>query len=159
VFKRSKVSGVSSQVRKALRHIPPTGDLEEFVKAVGEMRWRPIQLVPAPSSPSASGLWIPLPRRDYVVFDETAAPERKRGIVCHELAHMLCGHEPQPGGEMLVQALAPSINPQVAARILARGHGYPDPIECEAETMGRLLATALAAAAAVPVDRVGRRLR
>jgi len=129
--------------------VPVSGDLDELVDRVAASRSRPITLVPIRLPEDApSGLWVATGARDYIVYPDNADAQWKSGIVCHELAHMLLAHDPQPGtsdlGAMIARA-APSIDPQVAARFLRR-HGYEDAAEADAEYLGTRLAARLGAA-------------
>ena len=60
-----------------------------------------------------SGLWISTPAADYIVCAASATPTRRAAIVCHELAHMLLGHEPEVGQAEAVQAVAQILAPNV----------------------------------------------
>jgi hypothetical protein len=143
------------RTRKALQAssyahlVPVSGDLDELVVRVAAHRSRSITLMPTPLPEDApSGLWVATTARDYIVYPDNADAQWRSGIVCHELAHMLLEHDPQPGtadlGAMVSRA-APSIDPQVAARFLHR-HGYEDTAEADAEYLGTRLAARLGAA-------------
>jgi hypothetical protein len=159
---RRRTSERKPLVRDALRHIPSDGDLDVYVESIASLRRRQIVMLGWPlASDAPSGLWIAGADRDYIVYPKSAPAARKRAIVCHELAHMLLGHEMQTdgqGAELAALAVAPSIHPDVAARFLTR-HGYADSIEAEAEKVGTRLAAALAEAEAAPTERLSRRLR
>lgn len=129
--------------------LPASGDLDELVARVATSRSRTITLMPICLPEDApSGLWIATGARDYIVYPDDADAQWRSGIVCHEIAHMLLGHDPRPGTSDLgglVAAAAPSIDPQVAARFLHR-HGYADAVEADAENLGTRLAAELGAA-------------
>lgn len=105
-----------------------------------------------------SGLWIATGDRDYIVTPENASPARHNAIVCHELAHMLLGHEGSLG--MHAASIAPGIDPAVAARFLGR-HAYDNELEHSAETLGTQLAAEVAALARYGLERdlISTRLR
>ncbi len=150
---------------RALRLVPDTGDLEDFVHVVGASRGRSIRLMPFPLEPSSpTGLWIATEQADYVVYPEDASPAEKAAIICHELAHMLLHNEPVGGVDLLAEMaamVAPRVDPAVARRFLAR-HGYLQDVEAEAETLATVLVTCLARRAeryAFSLDDVSDRLR
>jgi hypothetical protein len=119
--------------------MPADGDLVGLVAAVAEGRNREICVLRLPMpSPGPSGAWVALPDKDYVVIDQGAAPSRFVATLCHELAHMLLGHQ-GPVQQASAAALAPQVDPRIAARILGR-HGYSDAQEHEAETLATVLA-------------------
>jgi len=112
-----------------------------------------------------SGLWIGTSSGDYIVCSADTTPTRRAAIVCHELAHVLLGHEPEVGdleaAQAVVQLLAPDVDPLVAARFMTR-HGYEGPAEEDAEAAATAFVTAAAhrqRAAATATDRVSERLR
>jgi len=149
----------------AQRFIPRSGDLTDFLQALAQSRGRPIMLLPVPrDADDPSGVWIATEHNDYIAFPEDAAPARKAAIVCHEVAHMLLGHAPQPGPEglgALAVAAAPTLDPDVAARFLRR-HGYASGTEADAENLGTRLAAELArreSEARAPRDRIYDRMR
>jgi len=149
----------------AQRLIPTSGDLDEFLRALAESRGRPIVLVPVQrEADDPSGVWIAMEQTDYIAFDKDAPAARKAAIVCHEVAHMMLDHAPEPGTESmaaLAAAAAPTFDPEVAARFLRR-HGYASDSEADAENLGTRLAAELArreTAARTPRDRVYDRMR
>jgi hypothetical protein len=145
--------------------IPVSGDLDEFVARVASSRGRPITLMSIHVPDGApSGLWIATARHDYIVYPDDADPQWKSAIICHEIAHMMLGHDPEPGTSDLAAiaaSAAPNIDPAVAARFLRR-HGYAEAAEAAAEQLGTRLTTRLSAAhtlARVRRDRVFDRMR
>ena len=149
----------------ARRLIPASGDLTGFVDAVARSRGRPIVLLGAAFEADApSGVWIVTELRDYIAYPSDASAARRAAIVCHEVAHMLLGHDPPAGTgglASLAAAAAPTLDPDVAARFLAR-HGYACGEEADAEGLGTRLAAELARRerlARAPQDRVYDRMR
>lgn len=150
-------------VHRAL--MPPSGDLAEFVARVAQARERPIvQLPVALSNDQPSGLWVATADRDYIAYPATASVTRKAAIICHELAHMLLGHAPQPdidGLTSMTSTLVTHLDPKIAARILHRHHYAEDP-EVAAEGLGTLFTLELRkreTASQASHDRVYDRLR
>jgi len=139
--------------------------VDDLVSAVGEERKRPVHLLPANLGPDApTGMWISTERGEYVVFPLDASSAERTAVICHELAHMLLGHQPEAQMDRLSQmatTVAPSIDPLVAQRFLYR-HGYAEKVEAEAERHATVLVTQLARnaeASAVRGDAVSDRLR
>ena len=151
--------------RSISRLIPPDGNVDEFVAAIGRERGRRIAVASCPlPNDGPSALWVQTADVDYILHADSITAEHRQTVICHEVAHMVLGHEAREG---LVDttAFAPSIAPAVAARFFTR-EGYPDEIESDAEVLGTLLAAELIAradagsrAAAQTQDNVSARLR
>ena len=145
--------------------IPDNGNVDDFVAAVSAQRGRRIAVLGC-SMPDdgPSGYWAPTPDVDYILHADSITAEYRETVVCHEIAHMVLGHEAREG-LMDTRAIAPSISPEVAARFLTR-EGYPDEIEADAEMLATLIAAELVAradagsrAATQTQDHVSARLR
>jgi len=164
----------SSPARRHLSHtvslgerlLPRDGSIDGFVAAVARHRGRPLHVLDYPlNAAGPSGFWIGTATGDFIIRSAAATPTRAAAIVCHELAHMLLGHEPEAGdvqaAEVIGRALAPDVDASVAARFLAR-HGYEGAEEEDAEAVATAFVTAAAArqrAATTTADRVSTRLR
>ncbi len=148
------------------RLMPADGSIDGFVAAVAAHRIRPVRVIGYPlDTAGPSGFWIGTSAGDYVVFSADATPTRRAAIVCHELAHMLLGHEPEVGDtealSLVATILAPDVDASVAARFLTR-HGYAGTAEEDAEAAATALVTTAAnrQRAAIAVgNRVSERLR
>lgn len=127
----------------ALRLIPDSGNLTEFVAAVAVHRGRPITVVDCDLPPDApSGLWLQYAEVDYIVCVSSVAAGHRSVVICHEIAHMMLGHRPLVGLVGL-PAIAPSIALDVASRFFHR-QGYQDATEAGAEALATVLAAELA---------------
>lgn len=126
---------------------PPSGDVHELVDNVARRLGRTITLVPAPLPPEApSGFWVATREVDYLVYPDQTTLTRARAVICHELGHMLLGHNPAlhtADTTDLLTAIAPDLDPTRASRVLAR-HGYHDAQETDAEYVGTHMAAAIA---------------
>lgn len=149
----------------ALKLVPANGAVDDLVTAVGRTRRRVIHLLDVDLGPGEpTGMWIATDQADYVVHPADASAAERTAVICHELAHMLLGHQPQAEGDSSVRmatVVAPDIDPEVAQRFLRR-HGYAEPVEAEAEHLGTLLVAQLARNAEAHVvrrDAVSDRLR
>ncbi len=148
------------------RLMPADGSIDGFVAAVGAHRGRPVRVIGYPlDAAGPSGLWIGTCASDYVVCSADATPTRRAAILCHELAHMLLGHEPEVGDtealSLVAKVLAPDVDVSVATRFLTR-HGYAGTAEEDAEAAATALVMTAAnrQRAAIAVgNRVSERLR
>ena len=128
--------------RIATRLVPETGDVDAFVRAVAHHRGRRIVTMAQELGHEApTGYWISTIDADYVVYPIDSNADQRAVIICHELAHMLLDHQP-PEGTLDLGQLAPSIDPAIAARFLAR-HGFYEVMEVDAENMATQLMTEL----------------
>lgn len=150
---------------RALKLLPATGRVEEFVDNVGASRGRSIKLLPFDLGHAAlTGMWVATAEGDFVVFASAASASEQTAIICHELSHILLEHEPVDEAARvsgMAALVAPDIAPEVARRILSR-HSYAENAEAEAEAFGTLLMRQLARRAArysVANDPISDRLR
>lgn len=162
LLRRRPARSADRAARKGLSLLPPDGDLDAFIEAVSDERGRQIVVLEYPLGDSAaSGLWLTTAEVDYIVVSSGAALSRRTAILCHELAHMLLGHEADAEAADALAAVAPDISPEVRGRFLART-AYEAHTECDAEEVGTSLATELLRRQRHPRwsgDRVGQRLR
>ena len=165
IFARASDGSARTHLRKArrvaARLMPQSGDLSEFVQAVARHRGRRIVILAEDLGlDSPTGFWITTLDADYVIHPDDCTADQRAVIICHELAHMLLGHQ-APEGNLYVQDLAPSIDPAVAARFLNR-HGFGDAMEVDAESMATDLTTELVRRAdeySLARDNISARLR
>jgi hypothetical protein len=145
--------------------VPPSGELNELIVAVGRERDRVIRLYPTEMGPPGpTGAWIATDETDWIVYPADASPAEHDMIICHELAHMLLDHQADQPDEMhrrMAGLVAPDIDPEVAIRFFSR-HGYEDDMEAEAEQLATMLVTFMArnaAKRAMRADTLSERLR
>lgn len=131
---------VSGVVRLAKRLMPVDGDLQGLLENLAEYRGREIHVLTRQfGGQSTSGLWLAADRADYLVIDDPTTPSRRAAIICHEVAHILLGHEAQAeGGPAVPHVAAPDLSPELIARAMAR-HSYADAVEAEAEQTATLI--------------------
>lgn len=123
--------------------IPVPWSIDELVVNIAKSRRRPISLQPwgfPVGEREPSGVWIPTTKADYIFYRQDAAPTARDGIIGHEVGHMLLEHTPSLGGAPpgLLEALAPSVTPELARRFLSRT-GYETAQEAQAEEFGTRL--------------------
>ena len=125
----------------------PIPDLPTLGDRLSHLRGRPLQLLPLRPQAEVTGVWVALPTTDVIGYrQETSSPHQQR-IVCHEVGHMLAGHDPAPVSaadcaQLLVADFPGDLIPDLLAgaviRMLARG-GYGSAVEDEAELIAGLL--------------------
>lgn len=158
---RKQPSNMEVALRLAKSLMPSDGDVDTFIGAIAAFRGKPIRVLDMPIPPtSPSGGWFACENDDYLVVDVASTQSRRAAIICHELAHILLGHQGDVLGSDQLSILAPSMDPVVAARFLGR-HGYATQIEQEAELLGTQLVSVAQQAHfnAINNDRVSSRLR
>lgn len=128
-------------VRLARRLMPSDGDLNGMLVNLSRHRSRPLTLIEGPASGSLgrSGLCLVTDEADYILLEPGASPSRRATIICHEVSHLLLGHEGGSSSE-LAASLAPDLSPSLVARMLGR-HSYVTLEEKEAEVTATLLVT------------------
>ena len=137
-------------LRRSLRQIralvPDDGSLTGLFEAVSHITGRQIihTEINLDGSP-LSGVWVPQGDVDHLLTPAGATPTRSSASVCHELAHILLGHDPgfHFGGTLAkVQAAVEHLSPLTVERMLART-GYTDRQEHHAEFFATVLHTRL----------------
>jgi len=137
-------------LRRSLRQIkglvPDDGSLTGLLDAVSRRTGRPLVQVEIDLSGSGlSGAWVPIGDEDYLLTPAGATPTRASAVICHELAHILLGHDPgfYFGGTLAkVQAAVQHLSPLTVQRMLGRT-GYTDRQEHHAEFFATVLHTRL----------------
>lgn len=144
-------------------NLPVEWSIEELIAGVTELRGRPIQLRPMSDDlyrgRHVCGWWFAHETYDVIMHRQSSDAEHQKGIIAHEVSHMLLEHEGDP--ELAIDAieLASALtgvapHPMDNGRaVRARGWaGYNDENEYAAELMARLIATQ-ASRATRPGDR------
>lgn len=137
--------------------IPVPWDRHQFVDSVARMRGRPIRLVPTPTSTLAGnpcGLWLKRDTHDIIVHDIGTSEYHMDQIVCHEIGHMVLGHD-QPhisesvgsSHSQMCATLLPDLDPAAVRAVLGRTD-YASAQERDAETFASILMLAVADAGA-----------
>ncbi|POX38810.1 hypothetical protein C3486_21255 [Streptomyces sp. Ru73] len=137
--------------RRALRRIrrlrlPGTPTLQDVVDAVAATRSRPISITTRRLPLPVSGICARLEKQDVIVVDGSAPQLSQVLAVCHELAHLLCGHTPTQDSlldDATVSTLLPGVRPDVARAVLLGRTRYGAPLEREAEFLATRLVTLL----------------
>ncbi|MBB2943726.1 hypothetical protein FB565_003455 [Actinoplanes lutulentus] len=136
------MGGLRQRCAERLRglRVPDPFDLDQFCAEVSASRGKPLQRRPlsglGPGAPC--GLWLGLPSADYVFYDPETSPLHAEHIVLHEIAHMLCDH--QPKGD-LSALLFPDLDPALIGHVLGRA-GYTTDQEREAELLASMIRNA-----------------
>lgn len=131
----------SKQVRDAIRTadamIPLSGDVEDLLDNLSRKRGREMTILTAPLTSPVSGLLIATGKADYVVVGDEASPERQVAIVCHEVAHLLLGHDDKESlsSGLIESGLLQGLNPELVRSVVAGRHAYAHTVELDAETV------------------------
>jgi hypothetical protein len=116
-------------------------DVDALCRHLGELRERPIVLVPVMLRASdPCGMWVVARNEDLVFYDKDITRTHQEHIIMHELGHIISCHR---GSGVLDDASArllfPSLDPALVRDMLMRAT-YDDVQEQEAEVMAYLLA-------------------
>lgn len=131
----------SKQVRDAIRTadamIPLSGDVEDLLDNLSRTRGREMTILTAPLTSPVSGLLIATGKADYVIVGDEASPERQVAIVCHEVAHLLLGHDDKESlsSGLIESGLLQGLNPKLVRSVVAGRNAYAHTTEMDAETV------------------------
>jgi hypothetical protein len=131
--------------------IPVPWDRNVFIENLGQMRGRPIRLVPADTASLADspcGLWLAFDDEDVILHETGTTDYHIDQIVGHEIGHILLDHgrsASRPCDAAVCQAL-PDLDPDTVRAVLGRGD-YASDQERDAEMFASLLLIAAAEAA------------
>lgn len=131
---------VRQTARLARRLMPPDGDLDIWLRNLSEHRHRPVKATVGDLSgfPGLSGMCVIRDDGDYIILDATASPTRRLVFLCHEVAHLLLGHQGEVASSELVARATPDLPPELRARVVTR-HEHNSPEEHAAEELATLL--------------------
>jgi hypothetical protein len=123
---------------KALE-LPSPFAIHDFCVSLARSRGRPIHLVPFTSSGDGpSGVCVSTATDDYVFYESHTSRLHQEHIVLHEVAHLLCGHQPVVSERETSQLLFPDLEPSLIERVLGRTC-YATSAEQEAELIASLI--------------------
>ncbi|WP_406815531.1 hypothetical protein [Mycobacterium sp. M23085] len=131
--------------------IPVPWDRNVFIENLGQMRGRPIRLIPtdtAALADSPCGLWLACDDEDLILHEAGTTDYHIDQIVGHEIGHILLGHGRSVSracDAAVCQAL-PDLDPDTVRAVLGRGD-YASEHERDAEMFASLLLIAAAEAA------------
>jgi hypothetical protein len=122
-------------------------DVTELCHYLGEIRGRPITLVPMQMPAShPCGMWVAARDEDLIFYDANTTSAHQEHIILHELGHIICCHR---GAGWLDEASArllfPNLDPDLVRDMLLRAT-YDDVQEQEAEIIAYLLSQQLGGA-------------
>ncbi|GAA2740004.1 hypothetical protein [Kitasatospora cinereorecta] len=118
--------------------LPALSSVEELCEAVAERTGRAVRLAPRRMRVGEpSGFVERRADADVIHFEQETSGLHRAHIICHELAHLLCGHlaEVPPLDEETARVELPTIDPEMLRLVLGRSH-YDDTAEEEAEVLG-----------------------
>lgn len=133
--------------------IPVPWDRGKFIANIAALRGRPIRLVPTKTAVLGGGpcgLWLASDDEDVILHETGTSDYHIDQIVCHEICHMLLGHEQGRGGGVeqlalgrLVEELLPDIDPATVRAVLGRSDFRAD-LERDAEMFASMIMIAAA---------------
>lgn len=146
---RSADHGRRSQLKKLRKdgarriaelNLPDGADVAELCRYIGEIRDRPITLIPMQMPASQPcGMWVAARDEDLIFYDANTTSAHQEHIILHELGHIICCHR---GAGWLDEAssrlLFPNLDPDLVRDMLLRAT-YDDVQEQEAEVIAYLL--------------------
>ncbi|MBC2642738.1 hypothetical protein H5400_28410 [Rhodococcus wratislaviensis] len=166
----SRQSRSSNHLRRIVAEmgIPVPWNRDRLVADVAARRGRPIRLVPVTHAlvqGGHSGLWLARDDDDVILYAAGMSDVHATHIICHELAHMVLGHDRDAVGDTSVDSAvlteaAPSVDTARVVRMLGRSN-YSNDQEYEAELLATLIMAgrrARASDAALGDARVSRML-
>ncbi|MFJ9027380.1 hypothetical protein ACIRQP_02425 [Streptomyces sp. NPDC102274] len=118
--------------------LPQLSTVEELCAAVADRSGRPVQLVPRRMRvDEPSGFVERRAESDVIYFEQETSGLHQAHIICHELAHLLCGHlaEAPAADEDTAHVELPTIDADMIRLVLGRSH-YDGAAEEEAEILG-----------------------
>lgn len=122
--------------------VPQPFSVDAFRESLADQRGRAVHLHPLPGSGetgSPCGAWVSTAEADHVFYEPATSPLHREHIICHELAHMLCGHRmPSDTQGMDPQELLPHLDPALVHHMLART-SYTAEQEQEAEMLASMI--------------------
>jgi hypothetical protein len=131
--------------------IPVPWHRDVFIANIGRLRGRPIRLVPtdtAALADSPCGVWLCSEGEDVILHEAGTSDYHIDQIVCHEIGHMLLGHDrgcddtASPARSALEQ-LMPDIDPATVRAVLGRSDFRADQ-ERDAEMFASMIMIAAA---------------
>ncbi|TQF04445.1 toxin [Kitasatospora acidiphila] len=136
--------------------LPEAADVAELCAYLGEIRQRPILLVPMPMPAShPCGMWVAARDEDLIFYDANTTGAHQEHIILHELGHIICCHRGAGGlDEASARLLFPDLDPDLVRDMLLRAT-YDDVQEQEAEIIAYLLSQRMGADADAPAERTG----
>lgn len=120
--------------------LPQVADVAELCRHLGEIRNRPITLVPLQMPAShPCGMWVAARDEDLIFYDANTTSAHQEHIILHELGHIICCHRGAGWlDEESARLLFPNLDPALVRDMLQRA-SYDDVQEQEAEIIAYLL--------------------
>jgi hypothetical protein len=120
--------------------LPKVADVAELCHHLGQVRDRPIALVPMQMPAShPCGMWVAAHDEDLIFYDANTTSAHQEHIILHELGHIICCHRGAGWlDEESARILFPNLDPDVVRDMLLRAT-YDDVQEQEAEIIAYLL--------------------
>ncbi|MFF2045922.1 hypothetical protein ACFVVX_36430 [Kitasatospora sp. NPDC058170] len=126
--------------RKLLREldIQPPLRVEELCRRLGEVRGKPIRLIPWELPiPGPFGIWMSRPGEDVIFYQQETTRLHQDHIILHEIGHILAEHADDGAGDGTAD-----LGPDFPGDVLNRGFRrtcYAEDYEREAELVATII--------------------
>lgn len=136
---------VKEAIRSAEGVLPASGEAQDMLDHLSARRGRPIRLLAEPLPEAVSGVLMSTDKADYVAVSKEASPERQVSVVCHEIAHMLLGHDHQGSlaSSLVETGLLSGLHPELAKSVVAGRQAYATTVETDAELVATYISVEL----------------
>lgn len=128
---------VKDAIRAADAIIPRSDSIEDLLDNLSRSRGRLMRILTAPLTNPVSGLLIATEKADYIAVAQDASPERQAAIACHEVAHLLLGHDQHEdlSTGLVESGLLRGLDPDLVRSVVAGRHAYAHTTEMNSETV------------------------
>lgn len=129
----------SCAARVEALHLPSPFAVRTFCASLEQTRRRPINLVPRVFPVGGpSGACVSTGTSDYIFYEAQTSVLHQDHIIVHEVAHLLCEHQPVVSNDEIGRLLFPDLDRKVIERVLGRTC-YASWPEQEAELIASLI--------------------
>lgn len=144
--RRGKVTQeVTAAIRQVEKILPDSGEVEDLLHGLSELRGRPTRLLRSALDQTVSGVLICTDQADYIAVSDQASPERACAIICHEVAHALLGHDHEGSltSSLIDNGLLKGLDPKLAESVVAARQAYAHSQEADAELVATYISVEL----------------
>ncbi|MFE1595637.1 hypothetical protein [Nocardia sp. NPDC058705] len=105
----------------SIRHVPSDEVVPTLVDGISKRLKRRIEITAAPLPQRISAAWTSTVSIEFIEYSHSVPPAAALLGILHEIGHILCGHGTQVEAQHSnLTALAPSLSPELSARLLRR---------------------------------------
>ena len=129
----------SCAARVGALDLPSPFAVRTFCASLERTRRRPLHVIPrAFPAGGPSGGCVSTGTSDYIFYESHTSVLHQDHIILHEVAHLLCEHQPVVSHDEIERLLFPDLDPKVIERVLGRTCDASWP-EQEAELIASLI--------------------